>query len=336
MASAPSTSRGPMVVIVGDKKNKYQVLNKIGAGSFGEIYVGRSVATNEKVAIKLEKSNHRYPQLLNEKNHYRSLEGGVGIPRFHWFGYAYNHNILVIDKLGCSLEDLFNKCSRKFTLKTVLMLADQMLKRIEYIHSKNIIHRDIKPDNFLMGGSNRINQVFLIDFGLAKKFRDDQTQEHIPYREDKNMTGTARYVSVNAHNGLEQSRRDDIESLGYVLLYFYKGSLPWQGLKATCKKQKYERIHEKKMSTPVEEVLCQGLPAEFVLYIRYCRQLLFEEAPDYLYLRRLFSILFFTMKFDYDYTFDWWKPTKSKEVTNIPAPIPTPIMGPPAPAIPVP
>ncbi|XP_064210719.1 casein kinase I isoform X6 [Tribolium castaneum] len=209
-----------------------------------------------------------------------------------------------MDLLGPSLEDLFNFCSRRFTIKTVLMLADQMIGRIEYVHCKSFIHRDIKPDNFLMGIGRHCNKLFLIDFGLAKKFRDARTRMHIGYREDKNLTGTARYASINAHLGIEQSRRDDMESLGYVLMYFNRGCLPWQGLKAATKKQKYEKISEKKMSTPVE-VLCKGFPAEFSMYLNYCRGLRFEEAPDYMYLRQLFRILFRTLNHQYDYTFDW-------------------------------
>ncbi|KAF2986594.1 hypothetical protein EK904_011442 [Melospiza melodia maxima] len=179
-----------------------------------------------------------------------------------------------------------------------------MISRIEYVHTKNFIHRDIKPDNFLMGIGRHCNKLFLIDFGLAKKYRDNRTRQHIPYREDKNLTGTARYASINAHLGIEQSRRDDMESLGYVLMYFNRTSLPWQGLKAATKKQKYEKISEKKMSTPVE-VLCKGFPAEFAMYLNYCRGLRFEEAPDYMYLRQLFRILFRTLNHQYDYTFDW-------------------------------
>uniref|UniRef100_A0A672H466 Casein kinase I isoform alpha n=3 Tax=Euacanthomorphacea TaxID=123369 RepID=A0A672H466_SALFA len=283
---------------------KYKLVRKIGSGSFGDIYLAINITNGEEVAVKLESQKARHPQLLYESKLYKILQGGVGIPHIRWYGQEKDYNVLVMDLLGPSLEDLFNFCSRRFTMKTVLMLADQMISRIEYVHTKNFIHRDIKPDNFLMGIGRHCNKLFLIDFGLAKKYRDNRTRQHIPYREDKNLTGTARYASINAHLGIEQSRRDDMESLGYVLMYFNRTSLPWQGLKAATKKQKYEKISEKKMSTPVE-VLCKGFPAEFAMYLNYCRGLRFEEAPDYMYLRQLFRILFRTLNHQYDYTFDW-------------------------------
>eukprot|EP00250_Pteridium_aquilinum_P028151 c36664_g1_i1 orf=1026-2489(-) len=283
---------------------KYRLGRKIGSGSFGEIYIGTNVQSNEEVAIKLESVRTKHPQLLYEAKLYRILQGGTGIPNIRWCGIEGDYNVLVLDLLGPSLEDLFNFCSRKFSLKTVLMLADQMINRVEYVHSKSFLHRDIKPDNFLMGLGRRANQVYIIDFGLAKKYRDPATHQHIPYRENKNLTGTARYASINTHLGIEQGRRDDLESLGYVLMYFLRGSLPWQGLKAGTKKQKYERISEKKMSTSIE-VLCKAYPSEFSSYFHYCRSLRFDDKPDYAYLKRIFRDLFIRECFQFDYVFDW-------------------------------
>ncbi|KAI6652214.1 Casein kinase I isoform epsilon [Oopsacas minuta] len=285
-------------------QGKYRLGRKIGSGSFGDIYLGIHTITNEEVAIKLEGTRARHPQLMLEGKYYRMMQGGVGIPSIHWCGTEGEYNILVMELLGPSLEDLLNFCNRKFTIKTVLLLADQMVSRIEYIHSKNFIHRDIKPDNFLMGLGKKSSIVYIIDFGLAKKFRDPKTNQHIPYKDNKNLTGTARYASLNTHNGIEQSRRDDLESLGYVMMYFNLGSLPWQGLKAATKKQKYEKISEKKLSTAIES-LCKGFPFEFCDYLNFCRGLKFQDKPDYIYMRQLFRNLFHNIGFCYDYVFDW-------------------------------
>lgn len=284
--------------------NKYIVGVKIGSGSFGQIHLGKNLQTNEDVAIKFESIRSRHPQLLYESRIYQMLQGGVGIPNIHWFGVEGEFNVMVVDLMGPSLEELFTNCGRRFSLKTVLMLADQMISRLEFFQAKNFLHRDIKPDNFLIGLSKKANQVFIIDFGLAKKFKDAKTQQHIPYKEGKSLTGTARYASLNTHLGIEQGRRDDLEGLGYVFLYFLRGSLPWQGLRANNRKEKYDKIMQSKADTN-NSVLCNGFPPEFCTYMNYCRNLKFEERPDYAYLKRMFKDLFFRENYQYDYIFDW-------------------------------
>jgi len=296
---------------------KYRLGRKIGSGSFGDIYLGTNMTTGEEVAIKLESVKTKHPQLLYESKIYRILHGGLGIPNVRWYGIEGDYNVMVLDLLGPSLEDLFNYCGRRFQLKTVLMLADQLLGRLEYVHTKSFIHRDVKPDNFLIGLGKRQSVIHIIDFGLAKKYRDPRSHQHIPYRENKNLTGTARYASINTHIGIEQSRRDDLESLGYVLMYFIRGSLPWQGLKANTKKQKYERIMDRKMSTSTEQ-LCKGYATEFRSYFEYCRSLRFEDRPDYAYLKRLFKELFYRKGFQYDNMFDWTVLNLQQERSRMP------------------
>lgn len=283
---------------------KYRLKRKIGSGSFGSIYLATNVQSNEDVAVKLENARSHHPQLMYEARIYKLLQGGAGIPDTHWFGVEGDFNILVMDLLGQSLEDLFNACNRRLTLKTVLMVADQMISRVEYIHTKNFIHRDIKPDNFIMGTGRKANQVYVIDFGLAKRYRDPKTGQHIQYREGKSLTGTARYASISTHLGIEQSRRDDIEAMGYVFMYFLRGSLPWQGLPANTKREKYERIMERKMSTTVE-ALCRNFPVEFSTYLNYSKSLRFEDKPDYAYLKRLFKDVMYRDNYQYDFVYDW-------------------------------
>ncbi|CAL8102878.1 unnamed protein product [Orchesella dallaii] len=283
---------------------KFRLVRKLGSGSFGEVFSGVQISDGEEVAIKLESVYSPQSQLLFESRVYKQMQGGIGIPRLRWYGQDQTYNVLVIERLGLSLEDLFDCCGRKFSLKTVLQLADQMITRIEYFHSRSYIHRDIKPDNYLMGLGGHSNRVYLIDYGLAKRYRDGHTHRHIKYIQGKSLTGTARYASLNASLGGEQSRRDDLESIGYVFMYFNRGSLPWQGLKAANKRQKYEKIAEKKMSTPIN-TLCEGFPAEFAIYLNYTRSLMFEEEPDYNYLKQILRLLFRSLNYTYDYVFDW-------------------------------
>jgi casein kinase 1 len=240
MADTSNYSKRTVEIRVG---GRYRLGKKIGAGSFGEIYEGSDIFDNSEVAIKLEHNSIKYPQLLFEAKLLKSIPG-TGIPQMHWFGIAGEYNSMVMELLGQNLEDLFNFCTRNFTLKTILMISIQLIERIKHVHDNHYVHRDIKPENFLIGKGQTEQTIYIIDFGLAKRYRDEHTRIHIPLKENRNLTGTARYASCNAHNGLEQSRRDDMESIGYVLLYLFKGNLPWQGLKCKDKNEKYQKIKE--------------------------------------------------------------------------------------------
>ncbi|KAF2085854.1 casein kinase-like protein I [Saccharata proteae CBS 121410] len=291
----------------------YRVGKKIGEGSFGVIFEGTNLLNNQQVAIKFEPRKSDAPQLRDEYRTYKILVGCPGIPNVYYFGQEGLHNILVIDLLGPSLEDLFDHCNRRFSIKTVVMVAKQMLSRVQTIHDKNLIYRDIKPDNFLIGrpGSKAANVIHVVDFGMAKQYRDPKTKQHIPYRERKSLSGTARYMSINTHLGREQSRRDDLEALGHVFMYFLRGGLPWQGLKAATNKQKYEKIGEKKQTTAIKD-LCDGFPEEFNKYLSYVRNLGFEDTPDYDYLRELFTQALKSTGEIEDGEYDWMKINNGK------------------------
>lgn len=296
--------------------SKYRLKKRIGGGSFGDIYSGENIGNNEEVAIKLESVQTRPAQLSVESKVYKLLNTTTGFPSLKWYGVEGDYNVMVIDLLGKSIEDLFMQCNKQFSLKTVLMLADQLMSRIEFLHEKGFLHRDIKPENFMIGTGKNENVVHMIDFGLAKRYCDSKTLVHIPYKSGKNLTGTARYASVNTHMGSEQSRRDDMEGIGYILLYFLKGSLPWQGMPAENRKKKYDLIKEKKINTSIDE-LCSGLPQEFATYLMEVRKLEFAEKPDYQAYRKLFRDLFIKEGFVYDYVYDWKKPDFSPKSASL-------------------
>ena len=266
--------------------NKYRLIKNIGGGSFGQIYSAKY--KNNWFALKFEQKNQNQ-NLLENEGHIMSYLQSKYLPYIYSFGQSGEYNVLVMELMGKSLENIFeNSNPKKFSVNCVAKLGLQMIEILRFIHNKNIIHRDIKPDNFVVGKNDKNKNLYLLDFGLAKKYRSSKTLEHYPMIKHKNLTGTARYASINALNGLSQSRRDDLEAVGYVLLYFLRGKLPWQGIRLKKKEERYNRIMEKKIETTPEE-LCKDFPQEFELYIKYCRRLEYTEDPDYIYLMKLFN-----------------------------------------------
>ena len=282
--------------------DKYLLVKKLGEGSFGCIYSARE--NNNWYAIKFENKN-KGQNLLENEAYIMSYLNGPRIPAVKSFGYSGDHNVLIMELMGKSLEDLFeNLPNKKMSIRCVCNLGYQMIDIMEYIHNKHIIHRDIKPDNFVMGKGAKSKYLFLLDFGLSKKYRSSTTLKHYPLIKRKKLTGTARYASINALNGMTQSRRDDLEAIGYVLMYFLIGKLPWQGMVNKNKDERYLRIMEVKRDTTPEQ-LCKGFPSEFERYISYTRNLEYEEQPDYDLLKNLFLKVLKDEGYNLDYYYDW-------------------------------
>ena len=271
------------------KKYKLYTNKKLGNGGFGDIYKGEKISNRKSIAIKCEIIKNEQISLLKEEiTSLYYLQGGIGIPKLYDYKLTSKYNFMMLELLGLNLDELFRLCHKKFSKNTILSLGLQMLDRLEFIHSRHIIHRDVKPENFLIGRGNKKSIVYLCDFGLAKRFRDKKTGMHIPYKEDKKFTGTACYASVYTHLGSEQSRRDDLESLAYILIYFSKGTLPWKGIKTKNKSEKQSKILSKKINTRIED-LCSGLPEELSKFLQSIRDLQFDEKPDYDFLRDLLN-----------------------------------------------
>lgn len=268
--------------------DKYKYINKIGSGSFGEVYLAQDRKTKKNYAAKIETKNNK-SRLKDEYDIYRKLKkkGLVfGIPKIVNFIETPKQNILIMQLLGKDLNELHKDNGCRFNMGTVLKLGISIITLLENLHKVGFIHRDIKPNNFLAGYQKDSDNVYIMDFGLSKQYITTNGK-HIEYKAERELVGTARYASIGVHMGFEPSRRDDLESVGYMLIYFLKGVLPWQGLKDKKNENKIELIGNTKMSTSLQK-LCRDLPQCFSNYIKTCRKLDFEEGPDYDMLKKIF------------------------------------------------
>ena len=291
--------------------SKYKAIKKLGEGSFGKVY--KAEYNGDYYAIKMENKS-KEQGLLELEATIMSYLKGPNIPFIKSYGYSGDFNVLVMQLLDKSLEDLINKYNT-FSIKTVAILGYQMVNIMQYIHDRHIIHRDIKPDNFVMGAQEDNAKLYILDFGLAKKYRSSRTLVQYPYVKKKKLTGTARYASIHALEAYEQSRRDDLESVGYVLMYFLRGNLPWQGLKVRSKEDRYKKILEKKKETSSQD-LCKDFPHEFFEYVDYSKNLEYEENPDYDFLRQKFLDVLKGLNEEMDYIYDWTTKSDLKKRQN--------------------
>ena len=294
---------------IGMMDDKFQVLDLINEGSFGRVYRGRRMSTGHHVAIKAEDQGTGHEQIMREANLCRKLEGCAGVPQVYWYGmHGSDYNFMVMERLGPNLLELFTECGHKFTLTTVVKITLSLLPTLQYLHEKNIMHRDLSPRNIVIGLSPNQHQIYLIDFGLAKQCtRQGQMMVQSPTRYGgycRSLVGTPRYASINAHRGGVMGRADDLESLGYVLVYLLKGALPWQDEMTYSVPDGIRYIEHQKLVTTVEE-LCDGIPDEFATLISYARLLRYYEMPDYKSIQKLFHQLVQQADIDLTAPFDW-------------------------------
>ena len=291
---------------------KYKISHQINKGSFGLLYKAKDLETDLDVAVKIEPYSLSKKYLIKEARILNMLQKSHHVPRIFWCGSKPNSSFLVMELLGKNLDELFLQCGRKLSLKTVLMLADQMISNLEFIHSKGFLHRDINPRNICVGLAEKSSIFYSIDFGLSSNFREltmnDQLKEDFPF------VGTLNFASVKSHKGSEQTCSDDLESLFYVIIYFLRGKLPWENIaNEKCDlKRKIEEIKQEKINTKTEE-LCQDLPEELIECINYIRGLEFYTKPDYKFLKKKCEKLYAKKYGAYDFQYDWSRNEEENE-----------------------
>lgn len=292
-----------------DNEGKYQLLSKnykiinksfichlnnvIGSGTFGKVLYATCINQMTEYAIKFEKSSVKSSVIEIEYEIYKQLQSHEGIPKVVWTGEYKKYKLMVMELLGPSLDKYFIACNKSFNTLTAAIMGDQMIRRIHYIHSKGFVHRDVKPNNFMLGKFSKsmdyLNEktLYVIDFGLSKEYLNFETGIHLPFKEGRRFIGTPRYASIGTHLGYTQSRRDDLESIAYIIIYFILGELPWQGIKAKSKSEKKEKIKEMKIAINFSDY--KSIPSQFIKFLQYCRSLAYEEKPNYNYIYSIIS-----------------------------------------------
>ena len=281
---------------------KYSIKYLISKGSFGEVYLGTNVLNNKDYAIKMERTS-KGESLLKEEAYVLLFLKGPGLPNVITFGISGRYHILIENLLGKSIYNIWLEKEKKFNIKDTCMFAIQALERVEYVHSKNYLHRDIKPANFLVGNPDQ-SQIYLIDFGNARKYRSSRTGKHLPFSRNYKIYGTTIFLSLNVLKGIEQTRKDELESLGLVIIYLYKGYLPWSNYKFKDIFQALEKIKAIKENLSMKQ-LCHGLPIEMFKYMNYIKNMNFEDTPDYRYLQSLFLNILKKIGEKNDLFFSW-------------------------------
>ena len=305
------------------KLNDYTILfnKKLGCGAFGKIYSCINNKTKEVFACKIEKPDIECPQLNNEYKILNLLKNYPFFPKCYKFCSSQYGNILILDHLGANLGVIMSKLpNQRFSMKSTLMIITQCLERLKEIHEKGIIHRDMKPENLVIGYKGKEKNIYLIDFGLSKLINVEKKNSNLLpiIKKEKIVIGTVRYISLNTHLGNEQSKKDDLESLAYIMVYFIKGELPWQNIKAKSRKEKYSKIYQIKKKTVPNE-LTNFLPEEMKTFLNYILNLNPKQKPDYNKLNNLINNLMNKYSYSYDLQFDWYSSSFLQMLYNSPA-----------------
>jgi len=296
--------------------SRFRLIKRIGKGSFGVAYESLDLLTNERIAIKLERkredrrSSQSAAVNTREITILEKLEKCARVPRLIWHGQYKQYRVMALELQGMNLSDLYDICDRQFSLKTAIYILIECIYCMEDIHCKGIVHRDIKPQNFIVNRDPTSNKLYVIDFGLSSWFKTS-VGGHIPFNDQCSPVGTARYASINNHKGVHQTRRDDLESIGYMIVFFLKKELPWQGMREPRRVKKWRKIQQKKESVSCYD-LTQGLPNEFTFYLETVKKLGYDEKPDYKKLIRVFKRLYKRQGF-YDEDMKRVNPTYKKQ-----------------------